>query len=234
MRCAAAVPVHPRHGPPSITLGRTGLAYFWTAGNRRLGAVDEEDPAGGVRGRQSLAGHGEVADEAPRPSGRSSQGRARPRPAGTTGTTPWDWQRHTSQSTPGKNVAGTGGFGPWLVTPDEFGDPYAHRMATRANGEVVQSVRISNSLPTEIVRRKIADSLKPSIGSAGGFVLAGSTYRRRRFRRSLHRNRSRPRRASRGSYWDSLLVDQRPSRVASRGDRVLAAWSGLAVHPPGS
>jgi 2-keto-4-pentenoate hydratase/2-oxohepta-3-ene-1,7-dioic acid hydratase in catechol pathway len=33
-----------------------------------------------------------------------------------------DWQRHTSQFTPGKNFVGTGPFGPWLVTPDELQD----------------------------------------------------------------------------------------------------------------
>ncbi|MBV8915356.1 MAG: fumarylacetoacetate hydrolase family protein, partial [Acetobacteraceae bacterium] len=33
-----------------------------------------------------------------------------------------EWQRHTSQFTPGKNFPGTGGFGPWIVTPDEVGD----------------------------------------------------------------------------------------------------------------
>jgi len=57
-----------------------------------------------------------------------------------------DWQRHTPQITPGKNFADTGGFGPWLVTPDEFGDPYQHRIQTRVNGEVVQSAAISELL----------------------------------------------------------------------------------------
>lgn len=57
-----------------------------------------------------------------------------------------DWQRHTSQITPGKNFAATGGFGPWLVTPDEFGDPYGHSMQTRLNGEVMQSAKISELL----------------------------------------------------------------------------------------
>ena len=33
-----------------------------------------------------------------------------------------DYQRHTSQFTPGKNFANTGGFGPWMMTPDEIGD----------------------------------------------------------------------------------------------------------------
>src|SRR5262245_32203555 len=34
-----------------------------------------------------------------------------------------DWQLHTSQITSGKNFTATGGFGPWLVTRDEFADP---------------------------------------------------------------------------------------------------------------
>ena len=49
-----------------------------------------------------------------------------------------DWQRHTNQITAGKNFAATGAFGPWLVTPDEFGDPYAHSITTWVNGEVRQ------------------------------------------------------------------------------------------------
>jgi 2-keto-4-pentenoate hydratase/2-oxohepta-3-ene-1,7-dioic acid hydratase in catechol pathway len=54
-----------------------------------------------------------------------------------------DWQRHTPQITVGKNFTATGAFGPWLVTPDEFGDPYAHELVTRVNGEVRQSTSIS-------------------------------------------------------------------------------------------
>jgi 2-keto-4-pentenoate hydratase/2-oxohepta-3-ene-1,7-dioic acid hydratase in catechol pathway len=57
-----------------------------------------------------------------------------------------DWQRHTSQITPGKNFSATGGFGPWLVTPDEFGDPAGHRLQTRLNGQVMQSAGIEELL----------------------------------------------------------------------------------------
>lgn len=49
-----------------------------------------------------------------------------------------DWQRHTSQFTPGKNFPGTGGFGPALVTADEVGDPQTLKLATRLNGRVMQ------------------------------------------------------------------------------------------------
>jgi 2-keto-4-pentenoate hydratase/2-oxohepta-3-ene-1,7-dioic acid hydratase in catechol pathway len=49
-----------------------------------------------------------------------------------------DWQRHTHQFTPGKNFVGTGGFGPWLATADDVGDPAALELATRVNGVQVQ------------------------------------------------------------------------------------------------
>lgn len=50
-----------------------------------------------------------------------------------------DFQRHTSQFTPGKNFASSGAFGPWLVTRDEIPDPAALRLQTRLNGELMQS-----------------------------------------------------------------------------------------------
>lgn len=49
-----------------------------------------------------------------------------------------DFQRHTSQFTPGKNFARSGGFGPWLVTADEVLDPAGLELTTRVNGQVVQ------------------------------------------------------------------------------------------------
>ncbi len=49
-----------------------------------------------------------------------------------------DYQRHTSQFTPGKNFMQTGGFGPWMMTPDEIGDLSAMEITTRLNGEVMQ------------------------------------------------------------------------------------------------
>ena len=49
-----------------------------------------------------------------------------------------DFQRHTSQFTPGKNFVSTGGFGPWMVTSDEIPDPTQLVLTTRLNGEEVQ------------------------------------------------------------------------------------------------
>lgn len=53
-----------------------------------------------------------------------------------------DWQRHTTQFTPGKNFPSTGGFGPWLVTADEIKDITAQTLTTRVNGVVKQQSQI--------------------------------------------------------------------------------------------
>ncbi|MDA1076602.1 MAG: fumarylacetoacetate hydrolase family protein, partial [Proteobacteria bacterium] len=54
-----------------------------------------------------------------------------------------DYQRHTSQFTPGKNFTATGGFGPWMMTPDEIGDLDEMEITTRLNGEVMQNAKAS-------------------------------------------------------------------------------------------
>ncbi|MFC7704477.1 fumarylacetoacetate hydrolase family protein [Plastorhodobacter daqingensis] len=53
-----------------------------------------------------------------------------------------DWQKHTHQFMPGKTFAGTGAFGPWMVTADEIPDPTRLRLQTRLNGEVVQDTGV--------------------------------------------------------------------------------------------
>jgi 2-keto-4-pentenoate hydratase/2-oxohepta-3-ene-1,7-dioic acid hydratase in catechol pathway len=57
-----------------------------------------------------------------------------------------DWQNHNSQFTPGKNFRGTGGFGPWIVTPDEAGNLADQHVVTRLNGAIVQDQPISDML----------------------------------------------------------------------------------------
>lgn len=57
-----------------------------------------------------------------------------------------DWQAHTTQFTPGKNFPSTGAFGPWLVTPDEFGPPQTQRIQTRLNGAVMQDAVLSDMI----------------------------------------------------------------------------------------
>ena len=55
-----------------------------------------------------------------------------------------NWQRHTSQFTPGKNFPGTGAFGPYLVTPQEVGDYRALPIQTRLNGRVMQEATLAD------------------------------------------------------------------------------------------
>jgi 2-keto-4-pentenoate hydratase/2-oxohepta-3-ene-1,7-dioic acid hydratase in catechol pathway len=57
-----------------------------------------------------------------------------------------DWQRHTTQFTPGKNFPRTGGFGPWIVTADEIANPQALDLTTRLNGDVVQRASIAEMI----------------------------------------------------------------------------------------
>ena len=49
-----------------------------------------------------------------------------------------EYQRHTSQFTPGKNFMNTGGFGPCIMTPDEIGDLQGMELRTHLNGELMQ------------------------------------------------------------------------------------------------
>ncbi len=55
-----------------------------------------------------------------------------------------EWQRHSGQFTPGKNFPSTGGFGPWIVTPDEMGDVTRQSLLTRLNGEEVQRATLDD------------------------------------------------------------------------------------------
>ena len=49
-----------------------------------------------------------------------------------------EYQRHSSQITPGKNFKNTGATGPWLVTADEIADPMNLEVEMRLNGVVMQ------------------------------------------------------------------------------------------------
>lgn len=57
-----------------------------------------------------------------------------------------DWQSHTHQFTPGKNFPRTGGFGPWMVTPDELPGFASRAIMTRLNGETVQRATLGEMI----------------------------------------------------------------------------------------
>ena len=86
-----------------------------------------------------------------------------------------DFQRHTTQFTPGKNFIGTGAFGPWMVTPDEMGEIGPQRLQTRVNGQVVQDALLSQmifDLPRQIEYCSSFTRLEPGdvivTGTPGG------------------------------------------------------------------
>ncbi|TDV33628.1 2-keto-4-pentenoate hydratase/2-oxohepta-3-ene-1,7-dioic acid hydratase in catechol pathway [Paraburkholderia caballeronis] len=84
-----------------------------------------------------------------------------------------DWQRHTAQLTPGKNFPSTGGFGPWLVTADELGDPSSLSLTTRLNGEVVQQATTDDlifDIPALIEYCSTFTELRP-----GDVIITGTT-----------------------------------------------------------
>ena len=89
-----------------------------------------------------------------------------------------DWQRHTSQYLAGETFAGTGAFGPWLVTADEIPDPSWLTLETRLNGQIVQHTTTDlmiTSVPEQIAYISIILPLLPGdvivSGTPGGVRL---------------------------------------------------------------
>lgn len=86
-----------------------------------------------------------------------------------------DWQRHTSQFTPGKTFPGTGAFGPYMVTPDEVGDYTKLPIELRLNGEIMQKASLADMqfpIPTLIAYCSTFTPLRPGdvivTGTPGG------------------------------------------------------------------
>lgn len=86
-----------------------------------------------------------------------------------------DFQRHTSQFTPGKNFWRSGAFGPWMATADEIPDPSALVLETRLNGEVMQRAHTSDlmfDIPSLVEYLSRVFPLQPgdvvSTGTTGG------------------------------------------------------------------
>ena len=65
-----------------------------------------------------------------------------------------DWQRRSSQFTPGKNFERSGAMGPFLLTADEVGDPQRLHLQTILDGTVVQSS------PTEQMIHSVAELIE--------------------------------------------------------------------------
>ena len=84
-----------------------------------------------------------------------------------------EWQRHSTQFTPGKNFFATGGFGPWIVTPEEAGDITKQTLLTRLNGQEMQRATIDDlcfDVPTLIEYISTFTPLEP-----GDVIVTGTT-----------------------------------------------------------
>ncbi len=57
-----------------------------------------------------------------------------------------EYQIHNRQFGLGKNFEASGSYGPWLMTPDEFGEPATHSVTTRVNGVVRQRAPLDDML----------------------------------------------------------------------------------------
>lgn len=86
-----------------------------------------------------------------------------------------DWQRHTTQFTPGKNFSHTGGFGPYLVPRGEIADGEELSLTTRLNGAVMQHATTAQMIfpiPTLIAYLSTFTTLVPGdvivTGTPGG------------------------------------------------------------------
>lgn len=83
-----------------------------------------------------------------------------------------DWQRHTSQFLAGKTFAGTGAFGPWLVTADEIADPANLTLETRLNGERVQHTTTDKLITTIPALIAYCSTIIPLL--AGDVIVTGT------------------------------------------------------------
>lgn len=84
-----------------------------------------------------------------------------------------EWQRHSAQFTPGKNFYHSGGFGPWLVTPEEAGDITKAHLMTRLNNEEVQHATVDDlcfDIPTLVEYISTFTQLE-----AGDVIVTGTT-----------------------------------------------------------
>ena len=89
-----------------------------------------------------------------------------------------DWQRHTGQWIPGKNVPESGTFGPYYVPASDIDDIEALEITTRVNGEVRQHAALRDlifDIPAQIEYVTTFTKLEPGdiivTGTPGGVGL---------------------------------------------------------------
>jgi 2-keto-4-pentenoate hydratase/2-oxohepta-3-ene-1,7-dioic acid hydratase in catechol pathway len=102
-----------------------------------------------------------------------------------------DWQLRTPTMTLGKSFDTHGPLGPWIVTPDEVGDPHALELRTWVNGELRQRANTRELVFDcfdQVATLSVAFTLEPGDivstgtpagvgGAAGKFLVPGDVVR---------------------------------------------------------
>lgn len=83
-----------------------------------------------------------------------------------------DWQKHSTQWTPGKNFWRTGGFGPYLVSADEIPPGVTMELTTRLNGQIMQRTTTDKMLHS--ISRQIAYLSTISPLQPGDVIVTGT------------------------------------------------------------
>jgi len=83
-----------------------------------------------------------------------------------------NYQRHTSQYTPGKTFPGTGGFGPYMVTPSEVGDYRKLPIELRLNGNIMQKATLADLIFP--IPRLISYISEFTVLSSGDVIVTGT------------------------------------------------------------
>ncbi|MES2045772.1 MAG: fumarylacetoacetate hydrolase family protein [Pseudomonadota bacterium] len=85
-----------------------------------------------------------------------------------------DWQKRSPTIMLGKAWDGHGPLGPWIVTPDEIGDPHALRITCTVNGEVRQdgsTAEMINNIWEQIAYLSTVFTLEP-----GDVIATGTPF----------------------------------------------------------
>ena len=83
-----------------------------------------------------------------------------------------DWQRHTTQWTPGKNFPSTGPLGPFMATRKAIPDITQLTLETRLNGQVMQHASVADLIFTLPVILEYVSSFTPL--SPGDVIATGT------------------------------------------------------------
>ncbi len=83
-----------------------------------------------------------------------------------------DWQRHTTQWTPGKNFPSTGPLGPFMATRKAIPDVTQLTLETRLNGQVMQHASVADLIFTLPVILEYVSSFTPL--SPGDVIATGT------------------------------------------------------------